>query len=73
MQERRKQNQTYCLDLVHKPENRIARAGYPNGVWNQEMFSRCMIDRGTPTYESYGGVLQRKHDEELRAKGKRVM
>ncbi|KES11957.1 hypothetical protein SASC598O11_004250, partial [Snodgrassella alvi SCGC AB-598-O11] len=24
-------------------------------------------------YESYGGVLQRKHDEELRAKGKRVM
>ena len=73
IKELRKQNQTYCLDLAKKPENRIARAGYPNGVWNQEMFSRCMIDRGTPTYESYGGVLQRKHDEELRAKGKRVM
>ena len=73
MQELRKQNQTYCLDLANKPENRVARAGYPNGVWNQAMFSRCMIDRGTPTYESYGGVLQRKHDEEQRAKGKRVM
>ena len=63
MQERRKQNQTYCLDLAAKPENRIVRDGYPNGLFNQPMFSRCMIDRGTPTYESYGGVLQRKHDE----------
>ena len=31
MQELRKQNQTYCLDLAKKPENRIPRAGYPNG------------------------------------------
>ena len=73
MQELRKQNQAYCLNLAAKPENRIAKDGYPNGLFNQPMFSRCMIDRGTPTYESYGGVLQRKHDEELRAKGKRVM
>ncbi|PXY96400.1 hypothetical protein DKK71_09275 [Snodgrassella alvi] len=73
MQELRKQNQAYCLNLAAKPENRIAKDDYPNGLFNQPMFSRCMIDRGTPTYESYGGVLQRKHDEELRAKGKRVM
>ena len=53
MQERRKQNQTYCLDLAKKPENRIPRAGYPNGVWNQGMYINCMEDRGTPTYEGW--------------------
>ena len=50
MQELRKQNQTYCLDLAKKPENRVARAGYPNGVWNQPMYIKCMRDRGTPVY-----------------------
>ena len=73
MQKLRKQNQTYCLDLAHKPENRVARDGYPNGVWNQGMFENCMEDRGTPTYETWAGMQKKKHDEELRAKGKRVM
>nr|WP_279040819.1 hypothetical protein [Snodgrassella alvi] len=73
MQELRKQNQTYCLDLANKPENRVARAGYPNGVWNQGMFENCMEDRGTPTYETWAGMQQKKRDEERRAKGKRVM
>ena len=73
MQKLRKQNQTYCLDLAHKPENRVARAGYPNGVWNQGMFENCMEDRGTPTYETWAGMQKKKRDEELRAKGKRVM
>ena len=72
MQELRKQNQTYCLDLAKKPENRVARAGYPNGVWNQGMFENCMEDRGTPTYESYMSMQQKKRVEERRAKGKRV-
>ena len=73
MQELRKQNQTYCLDLAKKPENRVVRAGYPNGVWNQGMFENCMEDRGTPTYETWAGMQQKKHNDELRAKGKRVM
>ena len=73
MQELRKQNQTYCLDLAKKPENRVVRAGYPNGVWNQGMFENCMEDRGTPTYETWAGMQQKKRDEERRAKGKRVM
>ena len=50
IKELRKQNQTYCLDLAKKPENRIPRAGYPNGVWNQGMFIKCMRERGTPVY-----------------------
>ena len=53
MQELRKQNRIYCTDLASKPENRVARDGYPNGVVNQAMFIGCMEDRGTPTYESY--------------------
>ena len=73
MQELRKQNQTYCLDLANKPENRVARAGYPNGVWNQGMFEICMKNRGTPTYGAWASMQKKKHDEELRAKGKRVM
>ena len=73
MQELRKQNQTYCLDLAHKLENRVARDGYPNGVWNQGMYVNCMYDRGTPTYGTWAGMQQKKHNEELRAKGKRVM
>ena len=72
MQELRKQNDKYCIDLAKKPENRIARAGYPNGVWNQGMFENCMEDRGTPTYETWRGMQQKKRVEERRAKGKRV-
>ena len=59
MQKLRKQNQTYCLDLAHKPENRVARDGYPNGVWNQGMFENCMEDRGTPTYETWAGMQKK--------------
>ena len=73
MQELRKQNDKYCIDLAKKPENRIPRAGYPNGVWNQGMFENCMNDRGTPTYGDWLGMQKKKRDEERRAKGKRVM
>ena len=72
MQELRKQNQTYCGDLSHKPENRVPRAGYPNGVWNQAIFVKCMKDRGTPTFGTWAGMQQKKRVEERRAKGKRV-
>ena len=73
MQELRKQNNKYCLDLANKPENMVPRAGYPNGVWNQGMYENCMHDRGTPTYGDWLGMQQKKLDEERRAKGKRVM
>ena len=43
------------------------------GVWNQGMFTKCMTNRGTPTYESYMSMQQKKRVEERRAKGKRVM
>ena len=72
MQELRKQNNKYCLDLAKKPENRVPRAGYPNGVWNQGMYENCMHDRGTPTYGDWLGMQQKKRVEERRAKGKRV-
>ena len=73
MQELRKQNNKYCGDLSHKPENRVPRAGYPNGVWNQGMYVKCMKERGTPTFGTWQGMQQKKLDEERRAKGKRVM
>ena len=73
MQELRKQNNKYCLDLAKKPENRVPTAGYPNGVWNQGMYVNCMHDRGTPTYGDWLGMQKKKRDEERRAKGKRVM
>ena len=73
MQELRKQNQAYCSDLSKRPENRIARAGYPNGVWNQGMYTKCMKEKGTPTFGTWQGMQQKKLDEERRAKGKRVM
>ena len=72
MQELRKQNRIYCTDLAYKPENRVARAGYPNGVINSGMYTNCMYDRGTPTYETWAGMQQKKRVEERRAKGKRV-
>lgn len=73
MQELRKHNDKYCSDLASRPENRVTRDGYPNGVVNQAMFIGCMENRGTPTYESYASMQKKKHDEERRAKGKRVM
>ena len=60
MQELRKQNRIYCTDLASKPENRVARAGYPNGVINSGMYTNCMYDRGTPTYETWAGMQQKK-------------
>ena len=72
MQELRKQNDKYCIDLAKKPENRIPTAGYPNGVWNQGMYVNCMYDRGTPTFGTWQGMQQKKRVEERRAKGKRV-
>ena len=59
MQELRKQNNKYCLDLANKPENMVPRAGYPNGVWNQGMYENCMHDRGTPTYGDWLGMQQK--------------
>ena len=50
IKELRKQNLKYCIDLANKPENRVARAGYPNGVWNRPIYIKCMRDRGTPVY-----------------------
>ena len=72
MQELRKQNNKYCLDLANKPENMVPRAGYPNGVWNQGMYENCMHDRGTPTFGDWLGMQQKKRVEERRAKGKKV-
>ena len=60
-QELRKQNDKYCSDLAHKPENRVARAGFPNGVWNQPMFEICMKNRGTPTYGAWASMQKKKH------------
>ena len=72
MQELRKQNNKYCLDLANKPENMVPRAGYPNGVWNQGMYENCMHDRGTPTFGDWLGMQQKKRVKERRAKGKKV-
>ena len=58
-QELRKQNDKYCSDLAHKPENRVARAGFPNGVWNQPMFEICMKNRGTPTYGAWASMQKK--------------
>lgn len=60
MQELRKHNDKYCSDLASRPENRIATDGYPNDVVNQAMFIGCMEYRGTPTYESYASMQQKK-------------
>ena len=70
MQELRKQNQTYCGDLSHKPENRVPRAGYPNGVWNQAIFVKCMKDRGTPTFGTWAGMQQKNSMKSEEQKGK---
>lgn len=68
----RKKNQEYCLELAHKPENRLQEKGYPNGVSNQPLFQRCMKDRGTPTYEAYMSMQAKKRRAERRAQGEIV-
>ena len=59
MQELRKQNNKYCLDLANKPENMVPRAGFPNGVWNQPMFEICMKNRGTLTYGAWASMQKK--------------
>ena len=70
MQELRKHNDKYCSDLASRPENRVARDGYPNGVVNQAMFIGCMQDRGTPTYATYSSMQQEQLGSEFKIKGK---
>lgn len=68
----RKKNQDYCLELANKPENRLQEKGYPNGVWNQPLFERCMENRGTPTFETYQSNRAKQRDAERRARGEIV-
>ncbi|PIT30633.1 hypothetical protein BGI40_11250 [Snodgrassella communis] len=69
MKELRKKNDAYCTELASKPENRVARAGYPNGVSNTAMYTLCMERRGTPTYEAYSSMQAEKRRAERRARG----
>ena len=69
MKELRSKNDAYCTELSEKPENRVARIGFPNGVWNQPMYEQCMEKRGTPTYEAYVSEQVKKRDAERRARG----
>ncbi|WP_239327014.1 hypothetical protein [Snodgrassella gandavensis] len=69
MKELRKKNDAYCTELASRPENRVARAGYPNGVSNTPMYTLCMEGRGTPTYETYGSRQEAKRRAERRARG----
>ena len=73
MKELRSKNQEYCLELSNKPENRVARIGFPNGVWNQPMYEQCMEKRGTPTYGAYVSEQVKKRDAERRARGEIVL
>ena len=56
----REQNNAYCLEMASKPENRVARIGFPNGVWNQPMYEQCMQKRGTPSFDAYESILDRE-------------
>ncbi len=49
--ELRDQNNTFCLQLSKTPKNRIPREGYPNGVWNQNLYKTCMTERGSPLFD----------------------
>lgn len=51
MKELRSKNDAYCTELSEKPENRVARIGFPNGVWNQTMYEQCMEKRRTQPTE----------------------
>ncbi|WP_037408443.1 hypothetical protein [Snodgrassella communis] len=68
----RKQNDAYCTELASKPENREPRAGYPNGVFNEGMYNRCMEERGTPPYGIYASMQAEKRRAERRARGEIV-
>ena len=72
MKELRRKNRDYCREQASKPENRVARTGFPNGIFNSGMFELCMINRGTPTYEAYGSMLEKKRRAERRARGEIV-
>ncbi|PIT37832.1 hypothetical protein BHC43_08280 [Snodgrassella alvi] len=72
MKELRKKNQDYCLELANKPENRLQEKGYPNGVWNQPLFGKCMENRGTPTFQTYQSNRAKQRDAERRARGEIV-
>jgi hypothetical protein len=69
MKELRKKNDAYCRELASKPENRVVRAGYPNGVSNTAMYTLCMERRGTLTYEAYSSMQAEKRRAERRARG----
>lgn len=73
MKELRRKNQEYCRELAYKPENREARSGYPNGIFNTPMYDRCMENRGTPTFETYQSNQSKKEKAERRARGEIVL
>ncbi|PIT37826.1 hypothetical protein BHC43_08245 [Snodgrassella alvi] len=73
MKELRSKNQEYCLELSNKPENRVERIGFPNGVWNQPMYEQCMEKRKTPTYGVYVSEQVKKRDAERRVRGEIVL
>ena len=72
MKELRKKNQAYCSDLASRPENRIAKKGYENGVFNEPMYSVCMEKGGTPTFGTYESRQDEKQRAERRARGEIV-
>ena len=69
----RKKNDAYCRELASKPENRIAKIGYENGVFNEPMYSGCMERRGTPTFGTYEARQEEKRRAERRARGEIVL
>ena len=69
MKELRKKNQAYCSDLASRPENRIAKIGYENRVFNEPMYRVCMRERGTPTFSTYESMQEAKRRAERRARG----
>ncbi|NUE67494.1 hypothetical protein [Snodgrassella sp. ESL0253] len=72
IKELRKKNDVYCRELASKPENRVARKGYENGVFNSAMYDGCMEKRGTPTFNTYESRQAEKRREERRALGEIV-
>ncbi|PIT09830.1 hypothetical protein [Snodgrassella communis] len=72
MKELRKKNQAYCSDLASRPENRVAKKGYENGVFNEPMYSVCMEKGGTPTFGTYESRQDEKQRAERRARGEIV-
>ncbi|PIT38843.1 hypothetical protein BHC54_10155 [Snodgrassella alvi] len=73
MKELRRNNDAYCTDLARKPENRLQEKGFPNGVFNDGMYSICMEKRGTPTFETYQSNQSKKEKAERRARGEIVL